>query len=490
MTSTAFAADLPPNSRVILLDSSSVLKSCFEGYQATRTSSYNGRSLDVAGLYGYLYRTMKLYENFEFEALVHVMDPPGGSHHRYFLYPEYKANRKPEDPLLSAQRSLMEPMLRAFGERYTCMRGVESDDVLATMAEYLADQGHQVMVITPDKDLMQLVADGRISLARYVDDPSGMGKAYAIYEEKEVLDVMGVRADQVADFLALVGDSSDNIPGVFRCGAKTAAKWLSDYGDLASLMTHSDEIGGKIGENLRNALADLPLYQKLTTVMRDVPGTVWPTIPEPDDEHHAFMREVLVLPDTFPARFGLAGEHVHPSREQLQAPKSKPRPNGTPQGNGNGAPASSPTAQFSRPAPTSAAPIAQAHQRPEPIESNPDGLVAPASDPLASGNTTQRRTSLGDALMDSPADDGFSVEDPFADLGLMEPENGAAADSMRAGHTNGESEKPSLEQAQAPAQTGLPSVASSPDREPVMEDEQQGRTSAASMGRPPRLGRR
>lgn len=500
MTLSAFGADLPANSRVILLDSSSIIKSCFEGYQATRTSSYNGRAMDVAGLYGYLYRTMKVYEGFEFEAMVHVMDPPGGSHHRYSIYPEYKANRKPKDPLLAAQEALMEPMLRAFGERYTCMRGVESDDVLATMAEYLADMGHQVMVITPDKDLMQLVSDGRISVARYVDIPGGVGKTYAMFEEKEVLDVMGVRADQVADFLALVGDSSDNIPGVFKCGPKTAAKWLSDYGDLASLMTHSDDIGGKIGESLRATLPHLPLYQKLTTVLRDVPNTVWPEIPEVDDEHHATMREVLVLPSTFPARFGIGGAHTNPAPAQLQAPKAKPRANGTPT---NQAPAGgyqaapAPSAGFTRPAHTPAAAMpqatTQATQRPEPPRSNPDGLVALTADPLDASVGYQRRESLGEALSQEPDSEAFSPDDPFAALGLMDPDPQIAADptSEPAATPASTQATPAPVANEAPAAQGDNPQPSSPaaDEEPTQaEHEGQGR--ASSGGRPPRLGRR
>lgn len=488
MTSSDFLTDLEPNSRVILLDSSSVLKSCFEGYQATRTSSYNGRALDVAGLYGYLYRTKKIYEDLEFEALVHVMDPPGGSHHRYSLYPQYKANRKPKDPLLAAQEGLMEPMLRAFGERYTCMRGVESDDVLATMAEYLVEQGHQVMVITPDKDLLQLVDDTRgISIARYVNDSNGF-KVYSMYGEKEVLDVMGVRADQVADLLSLEGDTSDNIPGVFRCGSKTAAKWLNEYGDLASLMTNADKIGGKIGESLRNTLDDLPLYQTLTTVLRDVPGTVWPSAPEPENEHHAMMREVLVLPDNFPARFGLGGAHLNPSSDQLQAPKVKPRADGTPAPSGaNGGagrgndyaqpPAAPPTGGFSRPprAP-GAAPAPRAAQAPQVPLSNPDGLAAPAHDPLEAAPQHERPETLGEALRQSSPIEPSVSDDPFADLGLMEPGDGASAIPGASKAKDSHADAATHEEPEAqPAAQGL--------------GEAEGRASALA-GRPPRMGRR
>lgn len=438
MTDSSPVSDLPSNSRIILLDSCAVLKGCFEGYQAPRTSSYNGRAMDVAALYGYLYRTMKIYESFEFEALVHIMDPPGGSHHRYSLYPEYKANRKEKDPLLAAQEALMRSMLESFGERFICLRGVEADDVIATLAQRLADEGHQVMVISPDKDLMQLVEDGRISLARYVDDPRGMGKTYSIYEEKEVLDVMGVRADQVADFLSLTGDASDNIPGVFRCGDKTAAKWIGEYGDLVTLMTNADEIKGKIGENLRESLEVLPLYQTLTTVLRDVPKADLPPIPEVDDEAHAIMRDVLVLPDEFPARFSVGGMHQQPTPQQKKAPAAAGA-----RGNGNTRPVqdrftSTPAQPASNGQGNGARPAAfGAEQSARPARINPDGLTAPEEDPLAGGNLQQGKATLGDALKEAQAPEDATSIDPFADMGVFGDTPDSAASASSSADTQG-----------------------------------------------------
>lgn len=455
MTDSSSISDLPSNSRVILLDSCAVLKGCFEGYQTPRTSSYNGRAMDVAALYGYLYRTMKIYESFDFEAIVHIMDPPGGSHYRYSLYPEYKANRKEKDPLLAAQEALMGRVLGAFGERFICLRGMEADDVIATLAQRLADEGHQVMVITPDKDLMQLVEDGRISLARYVDDPRGMGKTYSIYEEKEVLDVMGVRPEQVADFLALVGDGSDNIPGVFRCGSKTASKWIGEYGDLATLMTNADEIKGKIGENLRASLDVLPLYQKLTTVLRDIPNAELPPLPEVDDEEHAFVREVLVLPDEFPSRFAVGGMHQQPTATQKKTPEAL-------RSNGSARPVQD---RFTnRPTQTSHAPDGQGYgTRPaafgaaqaRPAHLNPDGLKAPEEDPLSGGNLHQSKVSLGEALKDAQTPNDAVSSDPFADLGVFGEESlGPGANSTAETGALPQPEEPSVRAPQAPARMG------------------------------------
>lgn len=318
---------LPAGARVVLIDSSAILKSCFEGYREARTSAYKGRALDVAGLFGYLYRIQKIYEEFEFETLVHVLDPPGGSFYRYHLYPAYKGNRKDDDPVLAGQKALLPAALAAFGERCIRMRGVESDDILATLAQQCVDAGHQVMIISPDKDLLQLVSEGEISVARYVDNPTGFGKTYEIYEnEAEVVRKLGVRPDQVADFLALVGDSADNIPGVHKVGPKTAQGWMAEYGDLATLLTHIDQIKGKTGENLRDAAGLLPLYQKLTSVLRDVPNVGIPVAPEVDEAEHAAFRELLLLKDTFPARFRVGGGFAPPVARPTPAPAPRPAP--------------------------------------------------------------------------------------------------------------------------------------------------------------------
>ena len=296
--------ELEPGSRVIIVDSSAILKSCFEGYRNYRTSSYNGRAMDVTALFGYIYRTGKIYNEFEFDAMVHIIDPPGGSYYRYNLYPDYKGNRKDEDPVLAGQKVLLPQMLNAFGERNIRMRGVESDDVIATLALQLADEGHMVMIISPDKDLLQLVEEGRISVARYVNDPSGMGKTYDMYEtEADVIRVMGVRPDQVADMLAMAGDSADNIKGIHNVGPKKAANLLAEHGDLATIMTNADNIKGKLGEHVREALGNLPLDQKLTNLLRDVPNVGIPVVPEPTPETVDMFRTLLLLDNDFPSNF-------------------------------------------------------------------------------------------------------------------------------------------------------------------------------------------
>lgn len=313
-----FLPDLPPNSLVVLVDSSAITRSCYAGYKDTLTSIYKGRAMDVNALHGYMYRVMKIYEQFNFETMVHVIDPPGGSFYRYGIYPEYKGQRKSPEPALVAQEAILEEVLSAFGERHIRKRGVESDDVIGTMAEALYKQGHHVMIITSDKDLMQLVIDhdenrpeeGSICVARYVNDPyNPRKKIYASYTEDEVYDVWKVRPDQVVDYLALVGDTSDNIPGVKGIGDVKAIDLLNTYGNLESIANNIENIPAKSGrEALRKELGNLELYQNLTRIMRNVPGINLPEVEETPDHQIHFVRQLLCWPEHYPSKFTIGQE--------------------------------------------------------------------------------------------------------------------------------------------------------------------------------------
>ena len=302
--------------RVILLDSSGVLHRCFHGYQEPRVGIVDGKSMDVAGIYGYFEYVRKLAKELSYDTLIHVLDPEGGSAQRLMMYPAYKANRSPTHPVLCAQKALLKPLLEAFGHTCIKINGVESDDILATLAEKYADQGDEVLVVTSDKDLMQIVKDGRVVLARYVDNVPGRPKTHEFYEEQEVVDKFGVRPEQVADWLAIVGDSSDNIPGVYKVGAKTATKWLQDHGTLAALITNAGTIPGAMGQRLRDELANLPLYRQLTTVYRDVPVDI-PTPEVIDPQRNAWGRSILSAPSFWPD--DINGD----LREEVMAPAAK-----------------------------------------------------------------------------------------------------------------------------------------------------------------------
>src|ERR1041385_2428696 len=181
-----------------------------------------------------------------------VADAPGPTF-RDELFAEYKAHRAPMPDDLRAQVEPMLALVSALGVPILRVDGVEADDVIGTLALQAAADGIDVVVSTGDKDLAQLVGP-HITLINTMTNsrlhPDG------------VVQKFGVRPDQIDDFLALVGDSADNIPGVEKCGPKTAAKWLGEYGTLAEVIANADKIGGKIGENLRAALPQLPLSRR------------------------------------------------------------------------------------------------------------------------------------------------------------------------------------------------------------------------------------
>ena len=179
---------------------------------------------------------------------VFVVDASGPTF-RDALYPAYKANRPPMPDELRVQIEPMLKIVEALGFPILRVSGVEADDVIGTLAVQAAGQGIPVLISTGDKDFAQLVRPG-ITLENTMTG--------------------GVRPDQIVDYLSLMGDSVDNVPGVDKCGPKTAAKWLAEYGTLAAVMANADRIAGKIGENLRAAIERLPLSQELVTIKTDV----------------------------------------------------------------------------------------------------------------------------------------------------------------------------------------------------------------------------
>jgi DNA polymerase-1 len=184
------------------------------------------------------------------------------------IYEQYKAHRPPMPDDLRAQIEPMLALVGALGFPILRVSGVEADDVIGTLATQAAAQGMDVVVSTGDKDLAQLVSP-QVRLVNTMTnstlDPDG------------VFTKFGVRPDQIVDYLALVGDSADNIPGVPKCGPKTAAKWLGEYGTLDALVANADKVGGKIGESLRAALPQLPMSRQLATIKTDVELDVKPS---------------------------------------------------------------------------------------------------------------------------------------------------------------------------------------------------------------------
>ncbi|HUP90851.1 MAG TPA: DNA polymerase I [Solimonas sp.] len=241
---------------LILIDASGWLYRAFHALPPL-TNSRNEPTGAIAGTNNML---RKLLREYAPELMCVVFDPKGGVF-RNEMYAEYKANRTaiPED--LSAQFPAIVEMIGAMGLPMMTVQGVEADDVIGTLACEAQKAGMDVLIVTSDKDIAQLVSP-RVKLLDTMKNVT--------LDEAGVAAKFGVPPERIVDYLALMGDTSDNIPGVPMVGPKTAAKWLAEHGTLDALMQNADKVGGKAGENLRASLAHLPLSRQLTTIKCDV----------------------------------------------------------------------------------------------------------------------------------------------------------------------------------------------------------------------------
>ncbi len=193
-----------------------------------------------------------------------VFDPPGKTF-RDDIYPEYKANRAAMPDDLRRQIPIIHELVRALGWPLVMLPGLEADDVIGTLAARASERGARTLVSTGDKDLAQLV-DERVTLFNTMARDIG---AIEWLDPAAVEAKFGVPPARIVDWLSLVGDAVDNVPGVDKVGPKTAVKWLAKYGSLDGIIAHADEIPGKVGENLRAALDWLPVARELVTVKLD-----------------------------------------------------------------------------------------------------------------------------------------------------------------------------------------------------------------------------
>ena len=263
----------PDTSPLILVDGSSYL---FRAFHALPPLT-NGRGESTGAVYGVLNMLHKLRQDYAPTQMAVIFDAKGPTF-RDELYAQYKANRPPLPDELREQIEPLHDCVRALGYPMLVVPGVEADDVIGTLARQAATDGRAVLISTGDKDMAQLV-DEHVTLINTMNG--------AILDEPRVLAKFGVRPEQIVDYLALVGDSVDNIPGVPKCGPKTAAKWLGEYHSLRGVMDNAAAIKGKIGENLRASLEFLPLSYQLATIKTDVElERDWPSLSptEPDAE--------------------------------------------------------------------------------------------------------------------------------------------------------------------------------------------------------------
>jgi len=258
---------------LVLVDASSYLYRAFHALPGLSTT----RGEPTGAVLGVLNMLAKFLKECRPKRIALVFDAPGRTF-RDDLFAEYKAHRSPMSDDLRSQVNPLLTILRAQGLPLLRIEGVEADDVIGTLACRAARAGQSVLISTGDKDMAQLV-DGSITLVNTMSNT--------------VLDRAGVKAkfdvfpEQIIDYLALVGDTSDNIPGIEKVGPKTAAKLLNQYGSLENLIRNAAEVSGKVGENLRAGLATLELSRKLATIHSDLdlPITLEELVPaQPDTE--------------------------------------------------------------------------------------------------------------------------------------------------------------------------------------------------------------
>ena len=247
---------MSPAETLVLVDGSSYLYRAFHALPPLANAAGEPTGA-VLGVVNMLTRLVKEYPGAR---LAVVFDAPGRTF-RDEIYAEYKAHRPPMPDELRAQVAPLLEAVEAMGLPLLRLEGVEADDVIGTLATRAAAEGARVVISTGDKDMAQLV-DGRVTLVNTMTgsslDREGVKVKFDVYPE------------QIVDYLALVGDSSDNIPGVPKVGPKTAAKWLNEYTTLDNLLAHQDAIEGKVGESLRAHGAELALSRRLATIDRDV----------------------------------------------------------------------------------------------------------------------------------------------------------------------------------------------------------------------------
>lgn len=242
---------------LLLVDGSSYL---YRAYHAMGQNLTAPDGVPTGALYGVLNMLRRLRSEYPHDYCAVVFDAKG-KNFRHQMFEEYKATRPPMPDDLRPQAEALPDLVRLTGWPVLVIGQVEADDVIGTLAKQGAEHGLRVIVSTGDKDMAQLV-DERVTLVNTMSS--------------ETLDIEGVKAkfgvrpDQIRDYLALMGDKVDNVPGVEKCGPKTAVKWLEAYGSLQGVIEHASEIKGKVGENLQAALPQLPLSYDLVTIKTDV----------------------------------------------------------------------------------------------------------------------------------------------------------------------------------------------------------------------------
>ncbi len=241
---------------LVLVDGSSYLFRAYHALPALQTS----KGQPTGAVRGVISMLRRLQQDYP-DSIVAVIFDAKGKTFRHDLYPEYKANRPPMPDDLRLQIEPIHQIVRAMGLPLLVVGGVEADDVIGTLAHQATAKSIDTVISTGDKDMAQLVSE-HVSLVNTMTDTK--------MDQQGVVDKFGVPAERIIDYLALIGDTSDNIPGVPKVGPKTAVKWLAAYDSMVGVAENAGAIGGKVGESLRDSLEQLPLSYELATIKTDV----------------------------------------------------------------------------------------------------------------------------------------------------------------------------------------------------------------------------
>ncbi|GGY16814.1 DNA polymerase I [Paludibacterium paludis] len=241
---------------LLLIDGSSYLYRAFHAMPDLRSPD----GLPTGVIYGMVTMLRRLEKEVQFDYSACIFDAKGKTF-RDEMYPDYKAQRPPMPEELASQITAVHEVVQASGWPMLVVGGVEADDVIGTLASRAEAEGMKVIISTGDKDMSQLVSPS-VSLVNTMTNE--------MLDEAGVKEKFGVPPSLIVDYLTLIGDKVDNVPGVDKCGPKTAVKWLEAYGSLDGVMAAADSVSGKVGENLRQALDWLPTGRRLITIRRDV----------------------------------------------------------------------------------------------------------------------------------------------------------------------------------------------------------------------------
>jgi DNA polymerase-1 len=395
--------------RLVLVDGSSYLYRAFHALPGLM----NSRGEPTGAVYGVVNMLRKLLTDYD-PAYVAVVFDAKGKTFRDDIFPEYKAHRPPMPDDLVGQIEPLHAIVRAMGLPLLQIEGVEADDVIGTLATRATAAGLDTLVSTGDKDMAQLV-DGGVTLVNTMTD--------TVLDRNGVVEKFGVPPARIVDWLALVGDTSDNIPGVPGVGPKTATKWLQEYGSLDALVARAAEVPGKAGESLRASLAQLPLARRLATIRCDVPLALAPEqlTRAPLDE--AKLRELFARYEFKSWLAALGGVN------RADAPAA---------GDGRGAKSLSATApgdvqeaRVPRETGTSEAAVALGGLFPTPPTSSVPGVVPPAS--MQSYETVLDENRLEDWLARLKTAEAFAFDTETTSLDAMQAEIVGVSFTDRAG---------------------------------------------------------